>query len=97
MAPRGWMAWPGGMRGPGKEKRALEGRRWPQTAEGNPGVGGGGAEEEPSTECRWVLQRDEGFLHMVRSNREEKTGRQRVEGARGWLWRVGWPGRWIWS
>jgi len=41
MAPRGWMAWPGGMRGPGKEKRALEGRRWPQTAEGNPGVGGG--------------------------------------------------------
>ena len=42
---------------------------------------GGGAEEEPSTECRWVLQRDEGFLHMVRSNREEKTGRQRVEGA----------------
>ena len=40
MAPRGWMAWPGGMRGPGEEKRALEGRRWPQTAEGNPGVGG---------------------------------------------------------
>lgn len=80
MAPGGWRAWPGGMKGPEKEKRALEGRRWPQTAEGNPGVGGWGG-EEPSTECRWVLQRDEGSLQMVMSKREKKTGRQRVEGA----------------
>lgn len=43
---------------------------------GEPWSGG----EEPSPECRWVLQRDEGPIQRVRPKREEETGRQRVKG-----------------